>query len=42
MNEEKIDANWLIRDILENYPETIPVFERHFWRRMLHVSGGKT
>jgi hybrid cluster-associated redox disulfide protein len=30
MTERKIDANWLIGDVLKTYPEAMPVFKKHF------------
>ncbi len=41
MTEERIDVNRLIGDILENYPETIPVFKRHFGEGCLTRPGAK-
>ena len=41
MTEEKIDANWLIGDILEKYPETIPVFKQHFGEGCFTCPGAK-
>jgi hybrid cluster-associated redox disulfide protein len=30
MTEKKIDANWLIGDVLKDFPETLPVFRKYF------------
>ncbi|GAB4330776.1 MAG: DUF1858 domain-containing protein [Candidatus Abyssubacteria bacterium] len=30
MSQKMIDANWLMGDVLEKYPETVSVFKKYF------------
>ena len=39
--EKTIDANWLIGDLLEKYPEAIPVFKEHFGEGCFTCPGAK-
>ncbi len=41
MTEKTIDANWLIGDLLEKYPEAIPVFKEHFGEGCFTCPGAK-
>ncbi len=41
MAEAKIDANWLIGDLLEKYPEAVPVFKKHFGEGCFTCPGAK-
>lgn len=41
MAEEKIDANWLIGDVLDKYPEATPAFKKHFGEGCFTCPGAK-
>ncbi len=40
-NKGAIDANCLVGDVLEKYPETVPVFKEHFGGGCFTCPGAK-
>ncbi len=41
MNDKRIDADWLIGDVLKEYPETMEVFQKHFGESCLTYPGAQ-
>jgi len=39
MSEKKVDAGWLIGEVLTIYPETLTVFQKHFGETCMDYPG---
>ncbi|RJP24673.1 MAG: DUF1858 domain-containing protein [Candidatus Abyssobacteria bacterium SURF_5] len=39
MMEKKIDSGWLIGEVLQEFPETLPVFEKYFGETCITYPG---
>ena len=42
MADQKIDANWLMGDLLESYPAAAAVLKKHFGEGCLTCPGART